>query len=113
MAADYCLALCATNISLKLKQRSLETLLKNDFEYFTHANKEHLQKMIETDTDALAQGYNYGRYSQSWATTIAAFVLAFVSGWQLALALLIVFPLVGLVLELTQNLRERAENMPR
>nr|XP_006812790.1 PREDICTED: multidrug resistance protein 1-like [Saccoglossus kowalevskii] len=87
-------------LTLRMRSKSFKAILRQDIGWFDDPrhNTGALTTRLATDASNIknATGVRIGTILQAFFSMVAAMVIAFIYGWQLALALLACVPLVGL-----------------
>lgn len=82
----------------KMRQRYLQAVMRQEIGWFDTSNTGEITTRIKGDTLLVKQGIGekLGLFIQFFATFVSGFTIGFTKGWQLALVMLSVVPLLAL-----------------
>mmetsp|Transcript_47908 Transcript_47908/g.124377 ORF Transcript_47908/g.124377 Transcript_47908/m.124377 type:complete len:1323 (-) Transcript_47908:3301-7269(-) len=83
--------------AMKIRQKYFLALLRQEISWFDKTEVGELTSRISGDTVAIGEGMadKVGDFLENLGRFVTAFVVAFVQGWQLALVLLTIVPVMG------------------
>ncbi|KAJ3207855.1 Multidrug resistance protein 1 [Clydaea vesicula] len=93
-----CFMCTGENITKRIREEYLKAILRQDIGWFDKNETGELTSRLTADTALIQEGISdkVGLCIQSVCTFIAGFIMAFARGWQLALVLCAIFPLLGI-----------------
>jgi len=95
--ATACFMIAGENQAKRIRELYFTSILRQDIGWFDQTKTGELTSRMIADTNLIQDGLSdkVAMIVQNIATFVSGFVIAFVRGWQLALVLCVVFPVLG------------------